>query len=138
VVNADEAQRVREIFGLFLDKGSVIATVQELNRRGWTPQGCPAKIHRRHGDGPFDRYCLRRLLTNHAYVGEVAFDGHLFPAEHEPIVDRESWEQIQTILAEADTPQHRRAWLLAGILRCAPCEADMSPVYGLRERQYLY
>jgi len=35
VVNEDEAARVRAIFDLYLEHGSLIPVVQELNRRGW-------------------------------------------------------------------------------------------------------
>ena len=35
LVNQAEAQRVREIFGLYLELGSLIPVVEELHRRGW-------------------------------------------------------------------------------------------------------
>src|SRR5258707_5791383 len=35
VVNAEEAQRVQAIYALYLECGGLIATVQELDRRGW-------------------------------------------------------------------------------------------------------
>ena len=36
VVNEVEAERVRQIFELYLELGSLLPTVQELDRRGWT------------------------------------------------------------------------------------------------------
>jgi site-specific DNA recombinase len=48
IVNADEAARVRAIFALYLEHGSLIPVVQELGRRGWrlkewtTRKGTPA------------------------------------------------------------------------------------------------
>jgi len=35
VVNEPEAERVRQIFGLYLELASLILTVKELNHRGW-------------------------------------------------------------------------------------------------------
>ena len=34
-MNEDEARRVREIFRLYLEYGSLIPVVAELDRRGW-------------------------------------------------------------------------------------------------------
>jgi hypothetical protein len=36
VVLPSEAEQVRQIFGLYLQNGSLLATVKELNRRAWT------------------------------------------------------------------------------------------------------
>jgi site-specific DNA recombinase len=36
VVNEDEAARVRAVFDLYLERQSLMATVTDLNRRGWT------------------------------------------------------------------------------------------------------
>ena len=36
VVNAEEAARVRTIFGLYLEHGSLLPVVRELDNRGWT------------------------------------------------------------------------------------------------------
>ena len=55
VVNEEEAQRVRDIFRLYLQLGSLIPVVRELERRGWrlcckTPRtGIPRIIHTVHG-----------------------------------------------------------------------------------------
>ena len=36
VVNAEEAERVRAIFALYLRIGALLPTAHELNARGWT------------------------------------------------------------------------------------------------------
>src|SRR5688500_17794016 len=48
VVLPSEAERVRQIFELYLDRQSLLATVEELNRRGWTTKTWTTKkgIHR--------------------------------------------------------------------------------------------
>src|SRR5262249_36638998 len=53
VVNEAEAARVREVFRLFLETGSVIRTVEELNRRGWTLKRWTTKEGREYGGGAF-------------------------------------------------------------------------------------
>ncbi len=70
VVNDAEAKRVRQTFRLFLERGSIIDTVQELNRRGWTLKRWVTKGGVEYGGGAFDKFSLRRLLANPAYIGE--------------------------------------------------------------------
>lgn len=35
IINSEEASRVREIFQLYLKKGSILLVARELSRRGW-------------------------------------------------------------------------------------------------------
>ena len=143
VVNEAEAERVREIFRLFLEIGTIIGVVEELKRRGWTLKRWVTKTDREYGGGAFDKFGLKRLLTNHAYVGEVAFEGNIYPGEHEAIVDRETWDAVQEILADRSREVARTGRpstaLLGGILRCSACNAAMSPTYSRRgNRRYNY
>src|SRR5262249_35873748 len=102
LVNEPEAKRGREIFRLVLEAGSVIRTVEELNRRGWSLKRWTTRDGRSYGGGAFDKYNLKRLLTHPAYVGEVHFDGQVIPAEHEAIVNRQTWESVQATLDAAN------------------------------------
>lgn len=142
VVNAAEAERVWAIFRLFLETGSILATVAELNRRGWTMKRWTTKQSREYGGGGFDVHSLKRMLTNYAYIGQVAFDGTVFNGEHAGILDRETWDAVQAVLGKGGPPQRRSSKnpsLLAGILRCEPCQAAMSPCYSQRgNRRYPY
>jgi len=95
------------------------------------------------GGGQFDTFSLRRLLTNHAYIGKVRFDGVVYDAEHPPIVEQETWDRVQSLLKGA--PRHpgrrgpRSSALLGGILYCAPCGAAMTPTYSQKRRiRYRY
>jgi len=75
VVNKPESERVREIFHLFIESPSLVAVLRDLKRRGWTLKRWLTRKGREVGGGEFDKLSLRRLLTNHAYVGKVLFDG---------------------------------------------------------------
>ena len=99
------------------------------------------KEGRKHGGGRFDKHTLSRMLRNPAYVAEVHFEGGVYPAEHEAIVDRETWDGVQALLRES-RPQRRSTsspYLLAAILRCEPCDAGMTPAWsGKNGRRYRY
>jgi hypothetical protein len=55
VVNPEEAQRVRAIFRVYLEKESVLAAVQTLNARDWTTKRWTAANGNVIGGRPFDR-----------------------------------------------------------------------------------
>ncbi|HKZ19225.1 MAG TPA: recombinase family protein [Acidimicrobiia bacterium] len=147
VVNPAEAERVRAIFELFLEKRSLVETVQELARRGWTLKRWTTKGGRTVGGGEFDVHGLRRLLTSGIYVGEVHFDGQVYPGEHEAVLDRELWDRVQSSIGGGATTGTRRRSTrppkapLAGLLQCVACNAAMSPSYsqkqGRRWRYYI-
>src|SRR3989442_2053794 len=68
VVNEAEAEPVREIFRLFLEAGSIITTLEELNRRGWTLKRWTTKTGRKYGGGVVDGHNPPRTLQNPAYA----------------------------------------------------------------------
>ena len=71
VVNEDEAERVRAIFDLYLDRGSLIPVVQELDRRGWSLKEWTTRNRTRAGGAHFTKNRLYNLLTNATYFGKV-------------------------------------------------------------------
>jgi len=55
VVNAAEAARVRQIFALYLQHGSLLAVVKELRDRGWKNKAWVSSRGRTFGGQPFDK-----------------------------------------------------------------------------------
>jgi site-specific DNA recombinase len=131
VVEPEEAALVRHIFHRFLQVGSATKLVQELNADG----------HRTKRRKPFDKGVLYKLLDNRTYVGEVEHKGTAYPGEHEPLVDRATWDKVHAILAEN---RHRRAShtraatpaLLKGLI-FGPDDRAMAPSHT-RRRGLLY
>jgi DNA invertase Pin-like site-specific DNA recombinase len=119
VVNQTEAELVRHIMRRYFELGSVRELIGELARDGHR-----TKIQQR-ASGPhrggclFQRGTLYHLLSNRIYLGEIVHKGQAWPGEHEPIVPRALWDQIQTMLAvrgpsSATRMQARSPSLLAG------------------------
>jgi site-specific DNA recombinase len=120
VVNPDEAARVREIFGLYLERGSLIPTVRDLNNRGW-----------------------RLKEWNMLYIGKVDFGGQIYDGEHEGIVDPAVWQRVQEQLHRNGRTggrevRNRYGAVLKGILRCGSCEAGMAHTYTQKAENKLY
>ncbi|MCA9299909.1 MAG: recombinase family protein, partial [Phycisphaerales bacterium] len=80
-VNEDEATRARAIFDLYLEQGSLLSTVRELRRLGWTSKRWTTRKGAERGGRPFTKATLSYFLTNRIYVGQVAFQGKVYDGE---------------------------------------------------------
>lgn len=68
IVNGEEAARVRQIFSLYLELGSLLPAVEELARRGWCNKAWTTKKGAPRGGRTFDKCSLYALLTNYPLV----------------------------------------------------------------------
>jgi DNA invertase Pin-like site-specific DNA recombinase len=100
LVNPAEAAQVREIFSLYLAKGSVRALKAELDRLGKRSKVRHQKNGRVTGGGPFSRGHLYCLLANPIYIGKLPHKGKLHDGKHQAIVDEILWERVQDQLRE--------------------------------------
>ena len=112
MVNLEEAERVRAIFALFLERGSLPPVVRELEARGWFNKRWRTRSGREGGGQPFTRVGLRRLLSNVPYVGQVRYREESHDGEQPPpAVPSGRVPRVARLLALA----HR----LDGLLRAA-------------------
>jgi site-specific DNA recombinase len=99
VVNQTEAATVREIFRSYLELGCVRLLEEELDRREFRSKVRVANNGVRPGGHSFYRGALYTVLRNPIYVGQIRHKGVCHPGEHEAIVERDTWEQAQTLLS---------------------------------------
>lgn len=140
VVNEKEAKRVREIFDLYAERQSLVETVGELNRRGWTIKLWTTRTGKERGGKPFTRASLFSLLTNPTYVGKVKHNGSIYAGEHEAIVDEKAWQRVQKLLRRNGTTRGRatrnkHGALLRGLLWCASCDTRMTHSYTRKSKK---
>lgn len=97
VINDVEAKTVRAIFSRYLALKSFQALITELDQKGIT-----TKIRRLGtkavGGIPFTYGPLAYLLKNRTYLGETGHKGSWFDGEHEPIIERPIFDQVQDLL----------------------------------------
>ena len=139
VVNDDEAARVREIFELYLDRQSLIATAAVLDERGWTTKRWTTQKNRVVGGKPFGKNNLFKLLTNPIYLGKITYKDELHEGEHTAIVDAEIFERAQRLLQRNGRTggahvRNRHGALLKGLVRCVACDCAMVPSHTVRTR----
>jgi site-specific DNA recombinase len=144
IVNRDEAVRVRAIFDLYLENQSLLETVRELRKRGWSPKRWTTKKGVERAGAPFTKTSLYRFLTNVIYAGKVNHKGTIYPGEHEAIVDEATFQKVQACLHSngrggGGAVRNKHGALLKGLLHCIPCESSMIHVYTARKgKRYRY
>jgi Recombinase len=103
LVNAEEAERVRAIFELCLQHGSLESVLAEVQRQQWMTKRWRTRDGIEHAGQPFRKAGLERLLRNVLYVGQVAYHGEMYAGEHEAIVERVVWNRVQERLGDLRT-----------------------------------
>jgi site-specific DNA recombinase len=144
VVNPTEAEQVRAIFRLYIEKQSILATAAELNSRGWPRKVWTGKRGTTVGGGPWNKPNLLGLLTNVTYLGKVAYGGEIYQGEHEAILDEKTWAATQTVLKRNQRDRsagvrNKYGALLRGLLVCGTCGCAMTHSYSLKGKtRYRY
>ena len=113
----------------FHEKSHILA--RTLNAEGITSRG----------GRPVDKGYLYKLLSNRVYIGEAVHKGTSYPGEHQPIISRDLWDKVRSIVAE--TPRKRAGHcrgqtpaLLRGLI-FAPNGYAMTPAHT-RKKGKLY
>ena len=99
VVNSKEAHQVRQLFDAYLKLGSTKAlTAWAIQNNITTKLRIHADGTRRSGGKAFSRGNLHALLHYCAYVGQVAHAGNVYDGNHDAILIRSIWDEVQTKL----------------------------------------
>lgn len=143
VVNEEEAGRVRDIFGLYLEHQSLIATVKAIDAREWLNKLWTTRKGKARGGKPFDKNSVFKLLTNVAYLGKVKYKNEVHGGEHQGIVDSAVWQRVQQLLARngrtgGAAVRNKYGALLKGLLHCAPCGCSMGHTYSTKNGNIQY
>ena len=144
LMNAAEAERVREIFRLYLQLGSLIRVLEELERRGWRMKVWTTRDGVQRGGSRFSKTTLYTLLTNVAYAGRVKFESKLFDGEHQRIIDNDIFDRVQERLSRNGSKGERKVRnkhgaLLKGLVQCGSCGGAMIHTYAQKKNtRYRY
>lgn len=115
VINKYEAMQIQEMFRLFNLRISQRRVAKMLHNKGYTYQ---------NGGTWAGKHFLRPMLENKHYIGMVSYKGEWFDGNQEAIIDMETFNKAQEILAERDADNGRESRVtspLAGIVYCAHC-----------------
>jgi site-specific DNA recombinase len=144
VVNPTEAELIRLIFRRFLDLGSALLLIRELNAQGYRTKSWTTQAGTFREGRLFDKGRLYEVLRNRTHLGEAVHKGRSYPGEHEPIVDRASWYRVHEVLAangkrRGNEARARTSAPLRGMMSCTHCGSAMTPTHTRRRgRLYRY
>ncbi len=143
VVNEAEADTVRHIYRRYLELGSVRELIEVLDCEGIRTKLQVRASGPRRGGIPFARGSLYHLLKNRTYLGEIIHKNDSYPGEHQPIVPKALWDDVQDKLAMRARAQKlqkraRHTSLLAGLLHDG-LGRKMSPSHASKQgKRYRY
>ncbi|WP_019560812.1 recombinase family protein [Caldimonas manganoxidans] len=145
VVNPAEAAVVRRMFEEMLTIGSPTQIAARLTAEGITTKAWTTQEGRVRTGTRIDKKYIHKVLRNRIYLGELSNRGQWYPGVHEPIIERELWDQVHAVLARdsharsVDTKiRSRNDALLRGLLY-APSGERMYPTYSRKNgRKYRY
>ncbi len=110
--DAENARKVRRIFDLYAFEGHTLdSLVEELDREG---------LIYSHKCRRFGRSKLHMMLRDRAYLGEVAYKGQWYPGQHEPLVDRATFDRVQQLLGGQVYRSHELTYA-GGLIACGHC-----------------
>lgn len=135
VINPKEAELVKEIFALYLEKRSLLSVAVALNKNDRL-----TKIHttlegKKSGGIKFKNTSIQSIVKNPFYIGKVNHAGTLYQGEQERVITDEVFQKAQEILT--NNRRERKVagvvtsiGLLNSILRCKACDSTMYYIYS--------
>ncbi len=140
-VNDQEAELVKELFGLYLKERSCLAVAKIFNERSIKTKQHIAKNGRELGGHDWTAGQVLHLLRNVHYTGKVYYANQTYPGLHTAIVSEEMFQQAQDLLIENRLRPLQRinvqhAGLLSQLLRCRACQAIMIHTYTYQTKDH--
>jgi DNA invertase Pin-like site-specific DNA recombinase len=133
-IDPESAAKVKRIFDLYAYHCHTLdSLLQTINAEGMSYTRSRPKFY---------RCFLHNILTDRAYIGEVHHKGQWYPGVHEPIIDRATWDRVQTLLGQKIYRAHQLTYG-SELIVCGHCG---SPITGEAktkktkkgDRQYIY
>lgn len=144
VPNPEEVKTVRRIFELYLKEKSLLKAATTLTKEGCKSKSYKTLSGREIKGQSFKNTRVQYIIRNYAYIGKIHYQEKLYDGLHEPIVDPETFQKAQELLAEnrveRDSKKNAKCpGLLTHILRCKPCNARMFHTYAVKNgKRYRY
>ena len=115
---------------------SVTGLLRDLTARGLLTVPTPKRPSK-----PLGKNTLYKLLTNPYYAGVIRYKGALHPGAHDPIVEPELFDKVQSLLKARTAKMTRHvqhAHHLKGLLHCGSCGSRMLLDFATNPRGTTY
>ncbi len=122
VTNEFEKMQVKKIFEMYASGSSPYKIAHDLNKSGL-----------KHKYGKWQDIRIREIITKRTYIGEICYSKKWYKGTHEPFIDEELFNKVQTIReqkADEHKSYNRRIGkatsYLGGYMECACCNGKYS------------
>jgi len=143
VINPKEAELVKEIFDLYLEKRSLLSVAIALNEKNRFTKSYMTLEGRKSGGVKFKNTSIQSIIKNPFYIGKVSHAGELYQGEQERIISDDVFQKAQQILANNRKERKvsgvvTNTGLLNSILRCKACDSTMYYIYSKKGTNKYY
>jgi site-specific DNA recombinase len=85
-----------------------------------------------------NRASLAAMLKNPFYIGEIAYQGEIYPGKHPPLIAKQTWLAVQEALRQDGKPVKygKHDFRFKGVLTCAECGSAI--VGEVKKGKYVY
>ena len=131
-IDLDRAPHIKNMFILMADGNRSLDTVRVLlARQGFRSR--TGKIVPKSG--------VARYLSNPVYYGDFFFAGKRYQGSHDPIITKELFDRVQTVLGLRRRPKPKpktpkRWFAFNGLLRCALCGCKV--IGEIKKERFIY
>jgi site-specific DNA recombinase len=95
-------------------------------------------VYRKSGS-PVPVSTVHGTLRNRLYMGEFEWNGRIYVGKHQPLVTRDLWERVQSVLDGRYAKKHRRLkhdFAFSGLIACGHCGCSI--VGEIKKQRYVY
>lgn len=146
VPDPETAPIIKKIFSDYLNGTGLITIARQLNDLG---------CRTRRGN-PFENRTIKYILQNPVYIGKIRwnpqgktnyrehFNENTVEGHHEPLIDIETWENVQAKLNTRAQVKYMRTtdpkepFMLQGLCRCSACGATLTRSISQSVQCYAY
>ena len=107
-----EAANVREMFRLYAYGNCTLEGIVK-----WFKQD---GVIYRPANPNWSRTSVHNMLNDRAYIGEVRYKGNWYPGTHEVLIDRATWDRVQTLLGNRQQVTHTLTFA-GDLINCGHC-----------------
>lgn len=129
VFDPERAEHIRWLFQTYATGDwSISELTAELKRRGMKSRPTV-----KFPGTPLIRSQVHRILGSPYYIGKVVFGGVEYDGTHEALIDRDTWDRVQDLLANrriAGDRSWKHQHFLKGTLFCDRCDSRLGISYS--------
>jgi site-specific DNA recombinase len=128
VVDESTAPFIRRMFKLYASGEYALTDLTETLYQEGLRRKSGNKIHKSR---------IHLMLSDPFYIGDIRWQGKILPGKHEPLIERDLYDQVQRVLSGKSVHRHNNhAFTFKGLLHCSEChglitwETHKGIVYG--------